>query len=483
LEKPLERDLWHAIKIQRTGLYLNVSVQQQGQAEQSKSTRVDVERLGSLKSEPVVAYIGGAPAEIQSGSASWEGCVAGLRVNAGALNLFTPDSAGRGASLCDNHCAARAEPTSAIFNGNGFLHYSGQLGDSTTSVEFAFTTRQQSASLLSVVNNTQRFCLHVMLEGGALKVQSSSDQKSVLYLSSNNIYGDGQTHMVKIEFKESATHITVDGTKDAFQVRSSRPVVERRSLQGVSIGAFVSIDRQLQQDVSRPLIGCISDVSVNGEKLPLSQADEMYNVYQGYCADAQENVWHACRRWTENSSSVVLGNIPLSRAVSLWVSSDAKGPVLRYTRHKSGADSSNDFTVDIVLESDELTVTINDSPTKLKRPAGQGSGDFFSVLLLDKPSVSTVEVYVWGQKVELVYLRNWLWLAQASDADQPHSLVLAGLDPSGQQTGHEAQRFTGSLSRLVIEDRYRDLSLFTASHNITSCQRQLSGAQLTDVNS
>ena len=56
---------------------------------------------------------------------------------------------------------------------------------------------------------------------------------------------------VQIDFRDSATHITVDEAKDDFQVKSSKPVGEEESLQGIVMGAFVSNDRQFYHNKFR----------------------------------------------------------------------------------------------------------------------------------------------------------------------------------------------------------------------------------------
>ncbi|GFS17442.1 laminin subunit alpha-1 [Elysia marginata] len=380
MDNSLTKDNWYTLHIQRVGIFFTVSLQQQDQEMESKRLRVNLDKLQSWRSEPTMAFLGGAPAHIHAVSGSWEGCVGDLTINGRAVSLFTLDSKGQGAILCDSHCSTRTEALSTIFNGDGFIHYSKPVGMNLMSVALTFSSYQQTTSLVSIVNNTEGFFLHIMLEKGFLKVQRSSEQKSVLYLSSDDDYGNGNSHKVKVEFKDSATHITVDETKDEFQVKSSKPDRETQSLEGISIGAFVSTDRQFHHNMPRPLIGCIRDVSVNEERLLLAQAKETYNVYRGHCVDAQKQISHACFKWSDESSSLMFEDLSQSNAASLWVSYNATGPLLRYIRQ-------DDFTVDIIIQSDELVVTFDGDPSAtLNKPQDFNAEDFFSVKVMDKPS-------------------------------------------------------------------------------------------------
>ncbi|GFO16440.1 laminin subunit alpha-2 [Plakobranchus ocellatus] len=469
VDSVLQKDVWYTIQIKRLGLFLNVSLQQQGQEKMVKSEHIGLANLDSFESRPERVYLGGVPNDINVVDGFWEGCIGDVAVNGRALNIFRPDSESAGPSLCDSHCLTKKERLSTIFNGDGFLHYSMSTRDVFTSIELSFSTHQDTASLFSYVNSVKGVYLNLLLERSALRVQSTSSKESLVYLSSDKAFSDGKPHRVKIEYEDSAARISIDGVKGDVQVQTRKPNVEKDSLQGLVIGAFVTDERQFSKDNKfRPFIGCIQDVSVNGEKLPFSQAKDVYNVYQGYCTDALENRWHSCRRWGEESSSLVLDEVPQSNIVSLWVSSNATGPVMRYAR-------KDDFSAVITLTLEGLVANIGDSSIPLSRPEEDKSRDMFSLTVVDKPDEKNLLVLAWGQTMEHSYGYTGWFFGGSADPTKPHSLVIAGSGETGSDVEGEdsVQKFAGSLSRFTIENRFVDLNQFEFKHKLLACERPL----------
>ncbi|KAK7108960.1 hypothetical protein V1264_013091 [Littorina saxatilis] len=451
-------DRWYNVKIIRTGKRLLLRVMPRDGKEESVENDVTVESMTYLQPNPVHVYVGGvADGEPFSvGSDTWRGCLGELHVNGRAVSLFHESSRGEGPQICASQCTPQPEGSSLVFDGVGFLHFPASVLPMRTrmqSVHFRFRSRQATAALLHLVNKRQRFMLRVMLADGALMIDTTTPTESITLRSQRNDYNDGFFHSLKIQYRDSTTYPEIDGVDGAFTIERSRPHNVNNMADGVVVGAFVTGSHAFEKSKYRPLMGCLQGLEIDNKPLLLSQAVTSTGVFSGTCDPYR--LWSQCVQFVEGSEGIDLGSLDRSATVVLLFSSDARGPLLAYSREgKYEAQiSATDDGLQVTTEEDELSIDRPDDVTN------------HFVMLTVTDDGTKVTCSAWEQEVATTY--GGFWFAQAKK-DGAHNVQI-GLSvdlTSG------AQLF-GQLSQVMVGDRYIDLTNYTLSNNLESCRRPL----------
>lgn len=463
----LKEDKWYNVKVTRVGTQVSLLVTAKDGAEKSESS-VLVPGMAFTQPSPVQAYIGGVPKSepFNVGTRKWEGCLSGLRVNSRAMSLLRPSSEGEPRKICTGQCPQGEDGSvSFVFDGAGFLHFSADVLPMRVrmqSVHFRFRTTQESAALVHLVNQRQKFLLRVVLTEGAIMIDTTTPTESIILRSITAGYNDGRFHSLKVQYRDSTTYPEIDGADGGFTIERTRPRSLNGMADGVVVGAFISGSHAFEDSQYRPLIGCIAELEIDNNPLSMLDAKMSRNVFVGSCDG--KDLWSNCVNFGEDSTGIDLGTLDKSGMVAVVFSPQARGPLLGYAR-------GGKFEAEITLTDEGLTVSSESDNLKLARPADLAED---MSLLTIQDSGKTVTYSVWGQKKETSsYTGFW---GVAENVDAPHQLTLAmPLDSS------DDRQLEGAVAQLVIGHRYIELRNYTTTNNLSACKRPLPDLVASEV--
>ncbi|XP_059138520.1 uncharacterized protein LOC131926934 [Physella acuta] len=459
---PLTKHQWYTIKFKLTGATVNVTLI--GQDGISKHEQASFSSM-SHPFQLTAVHVGGVPSTLKWNVDMWHGCLGDLLVDGELVYLYRKDANSKLPSACTEQRIADNKSISTVFGGDSYNIYR-VVPENFQSISIKFKTWQIYAFLLSVVDRRMNISLSVVLTNGFLKIENYWDSETVVLQTVNNSFNNGHFHFLKIEFKDKRIYAEIQGNNKVFTSGKSSQTMfrELQVHEGIILGALLSPQKVFIRSQYRPLIGCIENLSINNKEVQLTEANDVYNSYYGYCQDSGfVNLRFSCWQWTTGSKPLTVGTLDNANRLAILVSRNAHGLVLSYSKEE-------EFNNIIVLKNDSIEMSsmgedviknVILNPEKFKAP-------FSTVTLIDDGS--SVIVNAWNQEMKTTYTKWYSWFS--TPEKKPHTITI------GDIQGKEL--FEGSVSQFAIEYRIFDLSLYATSHNLTTCQVPYEDVNQTD---
>ncbi|CAI4221509.1 unnamed protein product [Auanema sp. JU1783] len=243
---------WHTVSINRDGVHLKLEVDGKTVAEgDAPGEQFEMSVTDKF-------YLGGIPSGVSTRSpvVPLRGCLRAVRLGSDELDLL-----GRGVSASKglrSTCPLGSVRTVSILSERSSAVFENMPSREEAEVTLRFKTREQKGLLLNVRSEEDDHLLQLEIDNGQLMVSAGEDKLTVEVASAS----DEQWHFVSVRKGKSILRVDVD---DIYSQHIDRHQTVEEN------GETASIVFGKQADGSS-FVGCVGDVTYNGELLDFAKA-------------------------------------------------------------------------------------------------------------------------------------------------------------------------------------------------------------------
>ncbi|KAL4235534.1 Laminin subunit alpha-2 [Mactra antiquata] len=285
-ELKYNRNKWVNVAIARSGYFALLAVENEKKIVEAPDGDYQLE--GLVKTD---FYFGGAPPSVnmdkyreKSGQTiitdSFLGCLGGLQIELGAVNLWDGTSTVGVTEGCKD-----SGVRSIGFYGAGFAEYLGISLDSVESdLSISFSTREPNAMLMLAKDiNDDKFYSLALIDGHVEGWFSGGSTPKKI--KSDDTFNDGKLHNIAVKKTNRRLELYVDDKKvGEDRLQNGFAVIEVREDGGLYLGGVPgTFDVSTQVGTHQTLDGCLSDVIINGKVLNLNELKQYDRADLGRC--------------------------------------------------------------------------------------------------------------------------------------------------------------------------------------------------------